>query len=401
MLDGLYGFMEVPPMNEAQQMHDDLLKMLLPIIPRTAYQDIRRLSTLAWAITGLCLSHTVRLGAWTQVLSSCAKSAASRERRFSRWLHHPAIHPQQWYAPILQRALSDWPRNARVYVALDTTALTPFVLIRASLIYRGRAIPLAWRAMQHRSTKVGFEDYQPVLEQVHVMKPSGAVITLLADRGFVHEQLLHYLRKQQWHFRLRLMGNTLIHLSAQPVSAVKDLCPPAGEKRFFHEVALLGAAVGPVHLALACLLDQPDDPWFVVSDEPTDTKTLDEYGLRFDIEEAFLDEKSGGYQIHTSELAAPEPLERLLLIVAIATLHWTSIGVGVVHAEKRRWVDPHWDRRLSYLNIGWRWRRQQYQRGWQTFAPFWLDPAPDPFPVLVSRRFVVGEKNGADLPTAV
>jgi hypothetical protein len=136
-------------MNEAQQMHDNLLKTLLPIIPRAAYQDIRRLSRLSWAITGLCLTHTVRLGAWTQVLESCAKSAASRERRFSRWLHHPAIHPQQWYAPLLQKALSDWPRNARVYVALDTTALTPFVLIHASLIYRGRAIPLAWRATQH------------------------------------------------------------------------------------------------------------------------------------------------------------------------------------------------------------------------------------------------------------
>ncbi len=30
--------------------------------------------------------------------------------------------------------------------------------------------------------------------------------------------------------------------------------------------------------------------------------------------EAFLDEKSGGYQIHTSELATSEALERLLLI---------------------------------------------------------------------------------------
>src|SRR5713101_4735323 len=83
---------------------------------------------------------------------------ASRERRFSRWLHHPAIHPQEWYAPVLQKALSDWPRSAPLYIALDTTALTPFVLIRASLIYRGRAISLAWRAMRHRSTKVGFED---------------------------------------------------------------------------------------------------------------------------------------------------------------------------------------------------------------------------------------------------
>jgi hypothetical protein len=46
--------------------------------------------------------------------------------------------------------------------------------------------------------------------------------------------------------------------------------------------------------------------FIVASDEPTDAKTLDEYGLRFDIEESFLDEKSGGYQIHTSELATPE-----------------------------------------------------------------------------------------------
>jgi len=139
----------------------------------------------------------------------------------------------------------------------------------------------------------------------------------------------------------------------------------------------------------------------VVSDEPTDAKTLDEYGLRFDIEESFLDEKSGGYQIHTSELATPQALERLILILAIATLHLTSIGVGVVHAEKRRWVDTHWDRGLSYLKIGWRWRQQQDQRGWQAFAPFWLSPAPDPFPALASRRAVLGETNDVDLLTAV
>ena len=138
-------------MNEAKQMHDDLLNVLLPIIPRTTYQDSRRLNTLVWAIVGLCLTHTVRLGAWAQVLSSRAQYAASRVRRFSRWLHHPAISPPQWYLPVLQAALVDWPSESRLYVALDTTALTPFVLIRASLLYRGRAIPLAWRAMRHRT----------------------------------------------------------------------------------------------------------------------------------------------------------------------------------------------------------------------------------------------------------
>jgi len=64
----------------------------------------------------------------------------------------------------------------------------------------------------------------------------------------------------------------------------------------------------------------------------------------------------------------------------------TSIGAGVVQADKRRWVDHHWDRGLSYLQLGARWRRQQKQRGWQSFAPFQLDPAPDPFPAIASRH---------------
>ena len=186
-------------MNENQQLHTDLLHALLSIIPRTTYQDIRRLSRLSWAIVGLYLTHTVRLSAWADVTQSRAQYAASRVRRFSRWLHHPAISPPQWYEPLLQAALVDWPLDQRLYIALDTTALTPFVLIRACLLYRGRAISVAWRALRHKSTQVSFEAYQPVLDQVRATIPSGMVITLLADRGFVHERLLRYLQKHQWH----------------------------------------------------------------------------------------------------------------------------------------------------------------------------------------------------------
>jgi hypothetical protein len=387
-------------MSEAKQLYDDLLSALSPLLPRTVYQDVRRVRTLAWAITGLCLSHSVQLSAWAEVAQSRTQNAARRVRRFSRWLHHPAIVPARWYRPVIQAALSSWPVDQRLSIALDTTALTPFVLIRACLVYRGRAIPLAWRVMRHRSTQVSFEAYQPVLDQVCALMPPDSVITLLADRGFVHERLLHYLQEHQWHFRLRLPGDTLVHLSPQYVSAVRNLCPPVGQKRFFHRVSILGTAFGPVHLALACLLDQPDDPWFVVSDEPTNAKTLDEYGLRFDIEETFRDEKSGGYQLQTSRLATPDALERLLLILALTTLYLTSLGTAVVQADKWRWVDPHWERGLSYFQLGWRWRRQQTQRGWQGFAPFQLDPAPDSLPLLAPRRAGSQESNEGDLLAA-
>lgn len=208
----------------------------------------------------------------------------------------------------------------------------------------------------------------------------------------MHERLIASTHQHHWHFRLRLTGNTLIHRPHHPACAVKNLCPPAGHAHFFHAVAILGTGVGPVHLALACPEDQPGDPWYIVSDEPTDLQTLDEYGWRFDIEETFLDEKSGGFQLQTSELMTAEALERLVLILAIATLHFTSVGLGVMRAKVRRWVDTHWDRGLSYLKIGWRWLRQQYRRGWQAFAAFWLDPVSDPIPAIASRRVTTTPK---------
>jgi len=39
-------------MNVAHQMYEDLLKALEPSLPRTVYQDVRRVRMLAWAITG-------------------------------------------------------------------------------------------------------------------------------------------------------------------------------------------------------------------------------------------------------------------------------------------------------------------------------------------------------------
>lgn len=387
-------------MTEAKRLYEELLLALHRLIPHTLYQDRRHLKTLAWAVTGLCLTQTVHLSAWAEVVESQAILAASRIRRFSRWLHQDRIVPLEWYRPVIEDALSDWPPAQPLSVALDTTALTPFVLIRASLIYRGRAIPLAWRVKEHQSTTVAFSDDHPVLLQLQAMLPARSPITLLADRGFVHEALLHFLRRLTWHFRLRLMSKTLIHQVDRPPVAARELAPPAGEHRFFQQVALFASAFGPVHLAVACVPERPDTPWFIASDEPASVLTLAEYALRFDIEGSFFAEKSGGFQLQKSELTTADVLERLLLIIALSTLYLTSIGASVIRAGQHRLVDHHWDRGLSSLQLGARFRRQQEQRGWPSFLPFRLDPAPDPLPAVASRRTALAARKVADLPMA-
>jgi hypothetical protein len=47
--------------------------------------------------------------------------------------------------------------------------------------------------------------------------------------------------------------------------------------------------------------------WAIASDEPTTLKTFQEYGLRFDIEENFLDDPSNGWNIQRSHCPFYKP----------------------------------------------------------------------------------------------
>src|SRR5437588_2348762 len=105
-------------MSEAKQMHCDLMNMLLPILPRSILGDIRRVANLVWAIVGLCLTQTIRLEAWSEVIESRAQYAASRVRRFARFLHNQAIDPKAWYTPVIKSILKDWPANSTLSIAL-------------------------------------------------------------------------------------------------------------------------------------------------------------------------------------------------------------------------------------------------------------------------------------------
>lgn len=380
-------------MSDSQQMYRTLFSALWEYIPRCIFGDIRRLMTLAWAVTGLCFTKTANFNHWGEVVTSNAKYAASHRRRFQRWLYSHYVTPATFYPPLLRVALADWKPGEQAYVTLDTSVLSKgYVLIRTALIYRGRALPVAWRVFKHNSASVSYADYKVVLERTRDVLPKGLIVVLLADRGLLHRQLMRFTRRTGWHYRLRAKASTLVYLEKNQAIQMGQLRPPQGAAHFYHDVRVLGEKV---HLALATPIPEGDneiDSWYVVSDEPTDVGTLDEFSLRFDIEENFLDDKSNGFQVEASKLDNAQAIERLFLVLAVATLHFTSVGVGVVNAKVRRWIDTHWDRGMSYLKIGWSWLRQQYRRGWQTFTPFWIDPAPDPEPTIASRRHAANPK---------
>lgn len=373
-------------MNDSLQLYGVLLTAFCKHIPSPLYGDVRHLMVLAWAVVGLCITGTVNFNQWGQVVMGRATYAHSHQRRFQRWLHNKRLKPIKLFAPLLRAAMQLWPDSSVLYLALDSSDLhNGHILIRLALIYRGRAIPVCWRVVKHNSSSVSYRHYKGLLQQARLILPSLLPVVLLADRGFVHVKLVKFCRKAGWGYRLRAKSNTQVSLPDRTVTSFGQLCPPKGEAHFYQGVYILLENIGPVNIALA---NPPaeEDPWYIICDEPTSVITLDEYALRFDIEEGFLDDKSGGFQLEASKLADPQAIARLLLVMAVATLHFTSVGAAVVKQEKRRWVDTHWDRGMSYLKIGWNWLRQQFRQGWPVLPAFGLDPDPDPEPAMASRR---------------
>ena len=113
---------------------------------------------------------------------------------------------------------------------------------------------------------------------------------------------------------------------------------------------------------------------------------MEEYGLRFDIEENFLDDKSNGFQLEASLIRSAEALERLCCVLAMTTLYLVAVGTSVVKQGKRRLVDPHWFRGSSYLKIGWHWVHYALTRCYELLTTAYLSSEPDPEPAMASKQ---------------
>lgn len=347
------------------------------------WRDLRHLQTLAWMVVGLIQAECVKLTAWVPFVQGRARYAQSTQRRFRRWLANRRIEVAPLYGPLIQQALQAWGTHT-LYLALDTSLLwNQYCLIRLSVVYRGRAVPIVWEVLEHGSSSVTHAAYEGLLEAVPALLPAGVKVVFLADRGFADTELMAHLRRLGWHFRIRIKASFGVMRPGQPACKVEDFALAPGRALFLHNVAITAEQFGPVSLALA-RPPSTGEYWYVVSDEPTSVYTFVEYGRRFDIEENFLDDKSNGFQLERSLVRDAEALTRLCLVLAIATLYLVAQGTQVVAQHKRRWVDPHWFRGISYLRIGWQWVKSALTRGWELFATLHLSGLPDPEPSRAS-----------------
>jgi hypothetical protein len=368
-------------MEGTPRLYDTLVQVLSQ---HQNWVDRRHLKTLACMVAGLIQSGNISLTAWVPYVHSRATFAQSTVRRFTRWLENERIAVHALYGPLIQQALAEWGAH-RVYLALDTSMLwNTYCLVRISIVYRGRAVPLVWSILEHASSSVAYDVYKALLDYVAELLPLSCPVVFTADRGFADTHLMAHLARLGWHWRIRIKGSFWVYRDGKRRCKVNRIPLSAGQALFWRHVYLTKQWYGPVHLALG-RPQGSQEYWFVVSDEPTEAKTFEEYGMRFDIEENFLDDKSNGFQLESSLIRSANALERLCCVLAISTLYLVVQGTEVVTQGKRRWVDAHWFRGQSYLKIGWNWVKLALSRGYELMTSLHLSADPDPVPAMASN----------------
>ena len=352
----------------------------------TQWRDIRHLKTLCWMMLGMIESQNVHLNGFGVYINSRAQIAQSHQRRFRRCLSNRRIDISATHQALMTQALSIWGKK-RLYLSLDTTMVwNCFCIIWVGVVYRGRTVVVAWRIVPQASSTVKLWAIQRVLRQAARIIPAEVEVVLLADRGFADGKFMKYLRETlQWHFRIRIKRSFQFQLEGQwrKVSSV-SLQP--GQAYFTPAIAIgKTRPYSDVYLAFAHDRQSGED-WVIVSDEPTTLQTFAQYRLRFQVEESFLDLKSNGFNLEASRLRDKFALSQLCGVIALTSLFLVLQGTQVVIEGKRRLVDTHWNRGMSYLKLGWNWVRLALTRQWEIQIYPFLSSLPDPEPAFASKR---------------
>jgi hypothetical protein len=350
------------------------------------WQDARHLETLCWMMIGMIQSENVHLNGFGVYVVSRAQLAQSHQRRFRRWLSNRRVDVVSAHHALIGQALSQWQQK-RLYLSLDTTLVwNCFCIVWVGVVYRGRTIPIAWRIVAQSSSTVRLWTIQRVLRQAVRVMPPGVAIVLLADRGFADGKLMKYLKENLgWHFRIRIKRSFQFQMNGQwhKVSSVQ-LQPG---QAYFTPAVSIGKTKPYSNVYLAFAHDQQSgEDWVIVSDEPTTLQTFAQYRLRFCVEESFLDLKSNGFNLEASRLRDKFALSQLCGVIALTMLFLVLQGVQVVDSGKRRQVDAHWKRGMSYLKLGWNWIRLAITHQWKIQVYPFLSCSPDPQPAIASQR---------------
>jgi Transposase DDE domain len=293
----------------------------------------RHLHTLAALISGIVGGKSTQLPHIATKVPD-GRKPESRVKRFTRWLDNERIVEEVYFLPYAALLLTQLALQTLVLVMDGSGVGRGCTALMIHVVYKGRALPLAWRVRQAPKGHFPEDLHIALVELISSLIPEGAQVVLLGDGEFDGTRLQQTLQQAGWSYACRTATSTVATWESETFRLdALGACLKPGRLIELKEVYVTREAYGPI-LVLCCWAKGYHEPLYVVSNMATAEEACRWYEKRFRIETFFSDQKSRGFHIHKSHLSDVQRLSRLLIAACLAYI-WV-VYLGSV-CEKDRW----------------------------------------------------------------
>jgi hypothetical protein len=281
-------------------------------------------------------------------------------RRFERFLASGRVDVRAARDAVAATVLEQ-ARGQTVWLALDethqgrTATGARLGMLALRLVYRERALPLAWVCYRPGAASASF----PILigrlmDEVAAALPPDTRVVLMTDRGLSWPSLLDHCRRVGWSFLCRVQGSTRVELADGTIGPIRDRAARPGTRWQGRGRAFLKAGWRAVNV-VAVWRRGDKEPWLLVTDLAPTWVRCAQYRHRMDLEESFRDDKSSGFHWDASRVRDPDHMDRLLLVLQLAACFVLIQGLFVLQQGCRRVLERTDRRTLSLFSLGLRW----------------------------------------------
>lgn len=295
--------------------------------------------------------------------------ASGMERRLQRWLANERLDLSGLFSAWVKWVVQVWG-NAPLLILVDETKLSTHVsVMMVGVAYHACAIPLIWRAYDPHDYP---EDGQVrllmgLLDQLRALLPTTTRALLLADRGLgTSPEWQQRLSDSGWDYLLRVQRTTLARLPGHKPQPLRRLVGYG--QRWTGRVEVFKQAGWQWKWVYLVWEAGYAEPWCLFSNQADLSPAL--YAYRFHHEASFRDLKSDGFHWQRSHVWKPAHTERLLLVLACATLWTLSQGTQVLFLYPLTVRQ----KRLSLFRLGLDELFARFQPAGRAYLEFYLAP---------------------------
>jgi hypothetical protein len=211
------------------------------------------------------------------------------------------------------------------------------------VIYKGRALPLAWRVRQGPKGHFPEDLHIALVDLMRACLPEGTQVVFLGDGECDGTTLQETRNEAGWLYACRTAQSTVATWEGETFRLdTLGACSKPGTLIALQEVKFTRDAYGP-GMVLSCWAKGYHEPLYMVSNMDAAEEACRYYQKRFRIETFFSDQKSRGFHLQKSHISDPQRLARLLIAACLAYIWIVYLGsvcaregwVSIIHRMQR------------------------------------------------------------------